>query len=240
MTNPNPNPIDMLAANIITAAEQQTMNYYMNTAALWPDETGRRLYQEIGMVEEQHVTQYGSLLNPNLSWLENLLVHQYVECWLYFSCFETETDPRIREVWGCLFDQELIHLHTALDLLRRYENKDWQQVIPNAEFPSPLRLESNIEYVRGVLGSTVNLTALRENYVDVHELDENSDFAKYQKQVNTPLSDVVSHTVIDSYIAQNGTDYRFEVAPNPVAELRDRKTDNTQVGRIPEKVLQNA
>ena len=53
--------MDVLAANVITAAEQQTMNYYMNTAALWPDEMGRRLYQEIGMVEEQHVTQYGSM-----------------------------------------------------------------------------------------------------------------------------------------------------------------------------------
>ena len=32
------------------------------------------------MVEEQHVTQYGSLLKPCMSRLENLLVHQYVEC----------------------------------------------------------------------------------------------------------------------------------------------------------------
>lgn len=240
MTNPNPNPIDMLAANIITAAEQQTMNYYMNTAALWPEETGRRLYQEIGMVEEQHVTQYGSLLNPNLSWLENLLVHQYVECWLYWSLFETETDARIHDIWGCMFDQELIHLHTAHELLKRYENKEWQQVIPNAEFPSPLRLESNIEYVRAVLGGTVRWTAVRESYQDVSELDGNSDFAKYQKRVNTPLENVVSHTVIEDTIAQNGMDYRFEVAPNPVPELRDRKKDNTQLGRIPEKVLQNA
>ena len=90
-----PAVIDLLAANVITAAEQQTMNYYMNTAALWPEETGRRLYQEIGMVEEQHVSQYGSLLDPRLTWLENLLVHQYVECWLYWSCAETETDGRI-------------------------------------------------------------------------------------------------------------------------------------------------
>ena len=82
MTGANPPTLDVLAANVITAAEQQTMNYYMNVAALYPEETGRRLYQEIGMVEEEHVSQYGSLLNPTLSWLENLLVHQYTECWL--------------------------------------------------------------------------------------------------------------------------------------------------------------
>ena len=43
MTDKCPATMDVLAANVITAAEQQTMNYYMNTAALWPDEMGRRL-----------------------------------------------------------------------------------------------------------------------------------------------------------------------------------------------------
>ncbi|MBS6836908.1 MAG: hypothetical protein KH204_07620, partial [[Eubacterium] rectale] len=140
MTDKCPATMDVLAANVITAAEQQTMNYYMNTAALWPDEMGRRLYQEIGMVEEQHVTQYGSLLKPCMSRLENLLVHQYVECWLYWSCYETETDTRIRGIWQFMFEQELKHLHIALELLRQYEKKDWQEVIPDAEFPAPLVL----------------------------------------------------------------------------------------------------
>ena len=155
MTGDVPVTIDLLAANVITAAEQQTMNYYMNTAALWPEETGRRLYQEIGMVEEQHVTQYGSLLNPGMTWLENLLVHQYVECWLYWSCAKTETDGGIRKVWDCLLEQELLHLDLARRLLRDYEGKEWQQVIPEGEFPAPLRLESNIDYVRRILGGTV-------------------------------------------------------------------------------------
>lgn len=123
MTDKCPATMDVLAANVITAAEQQTMNYYMNTAALWPDEMGRRLYQEIGMVEEQHVTQYGSLLKPCMSRLENLLVHQYVECWLYWSCYETETDTRIRGIWQFMFEQELKHLHIALELLRQYEKR---------------------------------------------------------------------------------------------------------------------
>lgn len=158
MGGKKPVTIDVLAANVITAAEQQTMNYYMNTAALWPEETGRRLYQEIGMIEEQHVTQYGSLLNPTLTPLENLLVHQYVESWLYWSMCETETDPHIRGVWQMLFEQELMHLNIAQGLLREYEGKEWNEVLPDAEFPAPLRLESNIEYVRGVLGSTANNT----------------------------------------------------------------------------------
>ena len=234
----SPATMDMLAANVITAAEQQTMNYYMNVAAVWPDELGRRLYQEIGMIEEQHVSQYGSLLNPSMSWLENLLVHQFTECWLYWSCHETETDPQIRKIWDFMFEQELMHLHIAENLLKEYEGKTWQQVIPDGEFPAPLRLESNIDYVRAVLGGTVNLTAQRENYVDVRNLPRHDTFADYQNQVNVPLKNVMSHDVIEAYIRRNGQDYRFETAPNPVPELRDRTKDNTQAGRLPERVLE--
>ena len=235
----SPATMDVLAANVITAAEQQTMNYYMNTAALWPDETGRRLYQEIGMIEEQHVSQYGSLLNPSLSWLENLLVHQFTECWLYWSCHETETDPRIRSIWDFMFEQELMHLHIAEGLMREYEGKQWQQVIPDGEFPAPLRLESNIDYVRGVLGGTVNRTSWRENYVDLHQ-EKPDTFVDYQGQVNVPVESVMSHAVIEEYILQNGRDYRFETAPNPVPELRDRSADNTEVGRLLQRAPQHA
>ncbi len=231
MTNPNPATIDVLAANIITAAEQQTMNYYMNTCALYPDEKGRRLYQEIGMIEEQHVTQYGSLLNPTLTWLENLLVHQYVECWLYWSCHETETDESVRHFWGEMFQQELAHLNIAKNLLEKYEHRDWQSVIPNADFPAPLTLESNIPYVRDILAKTVSNTAQREEYVPVMQLPDESRFAEYQRRVNHPVWNVVSHTVIEDYIAQNGMDYRFETAPHPIAELRDRKHDDICTGR---------
>ncbi len=226
-----PAVIDLLAANVITAAEQQTMNYYMNTAALWPEETGRRLYQEIGMVEEQHVSQYGSLLDPRLTWLENLLVHQYVECWLYWSCAETETDGRIGKLWQALFEQELLHLHLAQDLLRRYEGKEWQQVIPGGEFPPPLRLESNVDYIRGILGGTVWNTAVREDYQDARTVSRRGTFAEYQRAVNVPEAQVVSHTAMEAYIAEHGGDYRFETAPHPVEALRDRTADNTEVGR---------
>ena len=85
-------PISRLNAAIITAAEQQTMNYYMNQCAFYESEQGRKLYQEIAMIEEQHVTQYGALLDPACTWLENLLNHEYTECYLYYSCYEDETD----------------------------------------------------------------------------------------------------------------------------------------------------
>ena len=233
MINPRPATIDVLAANVITAAEQQTMNYYMNTSALWPEETGRRLYQEIGMIEEQHVSQYGSLLNPNCTPLENLLLHQYVECWLYWSCRETETDARIRGLWDEMFEKELMHLNIALGLLRDYGQKDWPDVLPDAEFPAPLQLESNIEYVRGILGATADFTAARENYVDLNKVAPPDTFEDYQNQVNEPIENVMSHAFIQQYIRDRGRDYRFETAPNPVKALQNREKDNTEVGRQP-------
>ena len=42
----------------ITAAEQQTMNFYMNVGPAYYSDLGRQLYQEIAMVEEVHVTQW--------------------------------------------------------------------------------------------------------------------------------------------------------------------------------------
>ncbi len=224
-------PITKLAANIITAAEQQTMNYYMNVATLYPTDLGRRLYQEIGMIEEQHVTHYGSLLDPRPTWLESLLMHQYTECYLYYSCMENECDPRIRKIWESFFEQEVSHLHFAARLLRDFEGTDWQQVIPNGEFPELIALGSNIDYVRKVLAATVELTALRENYVPVSQLPDNSDYALYQGIVNTDVSSVPSHEVISRYISQFGTDYRFETQPNPIEALQNRKSDNTAVGR---------
>ena len=230
-TAPHPALIDLLAANVITAAEQQTMNYYMNTAALWQEETGKRLYQEIGMVEEQHVTQYGSLLDPRLTPLENLLMHQYVECWLYWSCTQTSADPALKPVWEALFQQELLHLHIAQEMLQRWEGKPWQQVIPEGDFPPPLRLESNIPYVRRVLEGTVHNTACQEDYCDARTLPPDSRFAQYQKTMNTPQKQVMSHRFLAEYIRKNGQDYRFETAPHPVPALQDRTADNTTLGR---------
>ena len=167
-------------------------------------------------------------------------MHQYTECYLYGSCAQTETDMRLRDCWDRLFEIEVAHLHKAADMLRRLENKDWQQVVGSGVFPEPLRLESNIDYVRGVQASSVQNTSLRERYVDVATLPPDSDFFAYQHIVNQNVNAVPSHMVIDRYIARNGQDYRFETAPNPIEALRDRRSDNTSVGREPAPVMAGA
>lgn len=224
--------ITKLNANIITAAEQQTMNYYMNICNLYPSEQGRKLYQEIAMIEEEHVSHYGSLIDPNMTWLENLLFHQYTECYLYYSCMQDETHPYIKQIWEQCFYMEVGHLQKAAELLRKYENKDWCCVIPNGTFPKLLTLGPNIEYVREVLKNTVTCTACLEGYMDVSDLPSNYNFFKYQQIVNGDVSTVPSHRIIEDYIKKHQMDYRYQVAEHPIPELRDRRVDNTTLGRV--------
>lgn len=225
-------PISRLNAAIITAAEQQTMNYYMNQCAFYGSEQGRKLYQEIAMIEEQHVTQYGALLDPACTWLENLLNHEYTECYLYYSCYEDETDEKVKKIWEQHFEQEVAHLHHAAKLLQTYEGKDWYQVIPDGEFPQLLKFSPQKEYVRKVLKKTVCNTALAEDpAVPVSELSRDAAFFSYQATVNTKPETVPSHAVIEAQIAAAGQDYRFEEKTHPIEELRSRTADNTTLAR---------
>ena len=224
----------VLATMIITAAEQQTMNYYMNVTPFGMNDLSRRLYQEIAMVEEEHVSHYESLMDPNASWLEMLLLHEYCECYLYWSCYMTECDPYIKSLWEGNFITEIAHLHKARELLEKYESKSWEEVIKCGEFPAPLSLHENVDYVRKILKNTVQFTTLHDNvYEKVECIPTGADFFSYQKLVNPTVDIVPSHVVIEKEIRRHRHDYRFETDENPVPELRSRRCDNTSVGRVP-------
>ncbi len=233
------NPLDFKTADnqtklnalIIVAAEQQTMNFYMNLGPYYYNDLGRQLYQEIAMIEEQHVTHYGSLLDPNCTPLENLLLHEYMECYLYYSFLQDEVCPNTKSVWEWHFEQEIAHLQKAAELLAKYENKDWQQVIPDGRFPKLLHFHDTRDYVRTVLGEQIQLTANRENYVNIQDLPKDHEFYFYQNKVNHEVNSVPSHIVIQRHQEQFTTDYRSKSVPHPVKELRDRTVDNTSIAR---------
>lgn len=221
-----------LNVGIITAAEQQTMNYYMNVAAFYDrSDLGRRLYQEIGMIEEEHVSQYESLKDPTATWFEDLLMHEYTECYLYYSCMMTECDPAIRSIWEQCLTLEIAHLHKAKELLWEQEHKDWMQVIPCGDFPEILALRPNVDYVREIIRSTTGNTQKRECVVPLMQLLPDDRFYWYQDTVNGDAGSVASHNTICQRISGRGCDYRYEIAPNPLGVLRDRKCDNTQLAR---------
>ena len=66
-------------------------------------------------------------------------------------------------------------------------------------------------------------------YVD--DLKESDEFFKYQRVVNSKVDKTPSHVVIDKYINKYGEDYRYEDKPHVEKALRDRKVDNTDLGR---------
>ena len=231
ISNMSADPITKCDVSIITAAEQQTMNYYMNLGAFYKTRKGREVYTEIAMVEEEHVSQYGSLIDPSMSMLDDLLMHEYIECYLYYSVYNDESDKRIKSIWEMLYEQELAHLHYTLTLVRKYEGKDWFDVIPGGEFPEPIAFAPQKEYIRKILGETVCNTSNLENYINVTKLPDNAYFFEYQKKAVKDAENMPSHTVIEDHISQFKTDYRLQDKEHPVKSLRDRKSDNYSLGR---------
>jgi hypothetical protein len=120
-------PISHLHALTITAAEQQTMNFYMNIGNRPTEPLARGLYLEIAQIEEQHVTQYESMQDPSASWAEMLLLHEYNECYLYYSFLQGEVDSRIRKIWELHLGMEIEHLRLACDLFRSIERRTLSQ-----------------------------------------------------------------------------------------------------------------
>ena len=68
-------PLTKLHA-LTLAGEHQTHDYYMNHRPVVRRSVARQLYAEIASIEEQHVTQYESMLDPPESWLEKWLLHE--------------------------------------------------------------------------------------------------------------------------------------------------------------------
>ncbi len=223
--------ITRLHANIITAAEQQTMNYYMNVGSFYHTDLGRKLYTEIAMIEEQHVTGYGSLLDPSCTMFESWVMHEYTECYLYYSCYQTETHPQIKKIWLEHFEEELNHLKIASEMLKKYEGREWEQLfVGGADFPDIIELKSNKEYIRNVIKS-VRLSGYYEDMIMIDDIPDSYDFFKYQRQVNSSVNQVASHNVIEKYIKKYGEDYRYEDKESVEKTLRNRKSDNTELGR---------
>lgn len=222
-----------LVANIITAAEQQTMNYYMNISQWYKSSLGRKLYSEIAMIEEEHVSQYESLKDPNLTWLEMWVMHEYTECYLYYSGLTFEKDEHIKKIWQEFFEQECAHLKLAVKMLEKYDQKTYECVCGKGDFPELLDFAPNKEYIREVIATTINLTGTtNRGYKEVGTLPDNHVFFTYQNQiVGTDPSLEPAHDVVNRTIEKFGKDYRKTDSPHPIKELDSRTKDNTTVGR---------
>ena len=161
-------PLTKMHALTIMAGEQQTWNYYMNIGPLFSDPLARQLYAEIAHIEEQHVTQYQSIIDPNETWMEKWLLHKGNEVYNYYGCVQQEKNPRIKAIWERFLDYELGQFHFVKDLFERIEKRDPRSVVPEI-LPEPIPFASQRDFVREVLRKEVDLRANGSEFVDKSE-----------------------------------------------------------------------
>src|SRR5690606_17814267 len=164
-------PQSILNALMVMSAEQQTMNYYMTIGNRFMEPLARATYLEIAQIEEQHVTHYESILDPTVSWFENLLFHEYNECWLYYSFMQEEPDPRVKALYELHLNMEIEHLRVACELMREVEKRDPEALLPKA-IEQPMSFRENKTWVRQILEQQVELTAKDSEFVPIGDLPD--------------------------------------------------------------------
>jgi rubrerythrin len=200
-------PLTKLHALTIMAGEQQTHNYYMNIGPMYSDPVARQLYAEIASIEEQHVTQYESIIDPEESWLEKWVMHEASEVYNYYGCMEQESNPRIRAIWERFLDYELGHLNLAMELFKKHERRDPAEILPET-LPAPIPFDTQREFVRKTLAREVDLRA--DGTKIVPKSKEGRESIAYRKAVNADGSP--SELVSAGYKWAPGSELKLKVA----------------------------
>jgi len=194
-------PLTKLHAVTIMASENQTHDYYMNIGPLFADPVARQLYAEIASIEEQHTTQYESIIDASETWMEKWLMHEAMEVYNYMGCSQQETNPRIKAIWDRFLDYELGQLHFVMELFKQVENRDPAELLP-AELPEPIDYVSHREFVRETLAAEVDLRADGTQFVGKEDEPERS--LAYREQLNSEGSP--TETVAAGYRWRPGTE----------------------------------
>lgn len=213
-------PLSRMHVMTIVAAEQQTMNFYMNHAADYIEPIARGLFSEIGMIEEQHVTHYESLLDPLDSWMKMWVFHEYNEVYLYWSMMRQESDPRIRSIWERHCEMEIGQLQVAARMLERFEGVDPREILPASLPDVPVTFEQNKQYVREVLAAQVDLRTDGTEYVPLASLPDDHRYFMLQRTYQTATAP--SERVIDLDRSERGQEYRDQTdGDHPVPALQE-------------------
>ena len=200
-------PLTKLHALTIMAAEQQTHNFYMNIGPMYADPVARQLYAEIASIEEQHVTQYESIIDPEETWLEKWLMHEACEVYNYYGCMEQESNPRIRALWERFLDYELGHLNAVVELFKQHERRDPAEILPQA-LPDPIAFDTQREFVRKTLAQEVDLRANGTEIVP--KAKESAASRQYRDALNADGSP--SETVAAGYRWSPGSELKRKAA----------------------------
>ena len=194
-------PLTKLHALTIMAGEHQTHDYYMTVGPFFADPVARQLYAEIASIEQQHVTQYESIIDPDETWLEKWLLHEAGEVYNYWSCVESEDNPRLRAIWERFLDYELGHVRFVARLFENTEGRDAAEVLPE-RLPEPIRYVSHRDFVRETLRRELTLSAAGTEFVDREQESEGT--RTYRDHMNSAGSP--SETVAAGYVWRPGTE----------------------------------
>ena len=199
--------ITKLHALTIVAAEFQVNQYYLNVGPQFADPVARQLYAEIASIEEQHVTQYESMLDPNETLLEQWLLHEATEVYNYYSCVQQESNPRLKAIWERFLDYELGHFHYVAELFKKYEKRDPQEIF-SGDLPEPIAFASQRDFVREILLKEVDLRTNGTEFVD--KANESQASIEYRRHMNAQGSP--SENVASGYIWTPGTELAAKLA----------------------------
>jgi hypothetical protein len=106
---------------------------------------------------------------------------------------QSESNPRLKEIWERFCDYELGHLHHVMDLMMRIEKRDPAQLLPHT-LPEPIKYESHREFVRKVLNEEVDLRAVDGRFIDGTREKESAATIAYRSHLNAQgaASDMVA------------------------------------------------
>jgi hypothetical protein len=198
----NAAPITKIHAVTLTGAEYQTHDYYMTIGPTFSDPVARQLYAEIASVEAQHITHYGSMLNPDETLLEKLLIQEAAEVYNYYGCVEQETNPRVKAIWERFLDYELGHFNMAMRLFKDLERRDPQEVLGDGALPDPIEFRAHRDYVRSVLSAEETLSKNGADFVPRNKEGQSS--VAYRETLNSMGSP--STNVSEGYVWTPGTE----------------------------------
>lgn len=201
-------PITKLHALTIVSTEFQVNQYYLNVGPQFADPVARQLYAEIASIEEQHVTQYESMLDPSETWMDQWLLHEANEVYNYYSCVQQETNPRLKAVWERFLDYELGHFHYVAELYKQHEQRDPVELLAGGDLPEPIAFASQRDFVRQTLLQEVDLRTNGTQFVDkANESQASIDYRAHMNSEGSP-----SETVASGYIWMPGTELARKAA----------------------------
>src|SRR5690606_29237985 len=90
------------------------------------------------------------------------------EVYCYYSCVESETNPRIKAIWERFLDYELGHLAVISELFKKHERRDPAEIL-GMVLPGPLYFGPNRDFIRKVLEVEVPLRANGTEFVPQEE-----------------------------------------------------------------------